>query len=71
MVPVAVFTVLLPLAVVWKTVSSPFSAVLHAMQALSPADAMPTEDLSDRVIIVTGANTGLLLPCLSHDRKWA
>lgn len=54
----AVFgAVMLALAMVWKACLSPFVAMLRAM-GLSPTFSYPDVDMSGRVAIVTGANTG-------------
>lgn len=51
----------MPLAVIWKTITSPFAAVLRATGMLKNP-VMPDVDLSHRVVIVTGANTGAVHP---------
>lgn len=59
MVSLGVFQlpVTISLSTVWKLCTSPFEAALRATGVFAPA-GLPDVDLSDRVVIVTGANTG-------------
>ncbi|CAM9848675.1 unnamed protein product [Discosporangium mesarthrocarpum] len=60
MIPYPVFgTVLVPLAMCWKAISSPVVFLLQLAGATSVQPKLPTIDMSDRVVIVTGANTGI------------
>lgn len=57
MMPPSSSAILMPLAVMWKAIVSPFEAALKATGVLK-IPVMPDVDLSDCVVIVTGANTG-------------
>ena len=59
-----------PVALVWKTCATPFLAMLRALGLVSPPLQVPCDvDMSGRVVIVTGANTGenVALPLLDES----
>lgn len=58
MLPYAAFgPVLVPMSILWKALSCPFVAVGRGIGAIS-MPPLPDTDMSGRVVIVTGANTG-------------
>lgn len=59
MLPVVAFpTIFVPLAMIWKLIGNPCASILRAAGLLSPPAVVPDIDLTGRVAIVTGANTG-------------
>lgn len=58
MFPYAAFgPVLVPMGILWKALSCPFVAVGRGIGAIS-IPPLPDTDMTGRVVIVTGANTG-------------
>lgn len=59
MLSIVTFTcIILPIAFPWKFFSIPLEAVLHGIGWWSSPAPVPEMDMTHKVVIVTGANTG-------------
>lgn len=54
----ALLTLAGPVVSVYNACAGPCLALLRKLGKCPPASALPDEDLSGRVVIITGANTG-------------